>query len=179
MKTKHIIVGALLTLITVAAQAASTDLSFGPMSTQVDKFSHTPFTDTYNFSFDGVSGIASGSLIEYKLSRFIDIDWADQKAFTLYGGWDGSGAVLASFVDPGTPTGSFAIEDLPVPNKFSIVVSGQAIGDGSSLFQPGLKGSYNLSVVTQPIPEPGSYALMFEGLAGLGLLLSTRRRATI
>lgn len=176
MQAQRVAVGILLAVASLAANAASYDLSFGPYSTQSDKFSNAPFTDVYNFNFTGTSGISSGSLIEYRLSSFIDIDWDDTAAFTVYGGWDGAGAVLATFGDPSTPTGWFALEDLPVPNQFSIVINGAAIGDGTSVFQPGLKGSYDFSVVAQPVPEPSA---VFLGLSALAVirLLSMRRKA--
>lgn len=176
MRSQRIGVGIVLAMASLAANAASYDLSFGPYSAQSDKFSNAPFTDVYNFNFTGPSGVASSSLIEYKLLNYIDIDWDDTLAFTVYGGWDGSGGILASFGDPGTPTGSFVLADLPVPNQFSILVSGKAIGSGTSVFQPGLKGSYDFSVVAQPVPEPNA-VLLALGALGVIRVLSTRRKA--
>lgn len=175
MQSHRIAAGVLLAVASLVANAASYDLSFGPYSTQSDKFSNSPFTDVYNFNFTGTSGISSSSLIEYKLSKYIDIDWADTAAFTVYGGWDGTGPVLATFGDPAVGTGSFAIVDLPVPNKFSIVISGTAIGDGTSVFQPGLKGSYDFSVVAQPVPEPNATLLGLSALAVIRLLSARRK----
>lgn len=82
----------------------------------------------------------------------------------------GTGARLASYGDPGVPTGAFAIEDLAVPNQFSIVVNGRAIGSGLNSFQPGLRGSYDLSVAAQPVPEPGTTAMLLAGLGVIGFL---------
>ncbi len=62
-----------------------------------------------------------------------------------------------------------------MPNQFSILVSGKAIGDGTSVFQPGLKGSYDFSVVAQPVPEPNA-VLLALGALGVIRVLSARRK---
>lgn len=169
MNMTHLAAGIWLALGATVAQAASYDLSFGPYSTESDKFSNAPFTDIYNFNFTGASGILSASLIEYKLSNYIDINWPATQALTVYSDWDGQGSTLLSLGNPGTPTGYFAIEDLLVPSHFSIVIHGQAVGNGSSAFQPGLKGSYDLSAVAQPVPEADSGYLLLAGLAVLAV----------
>jgi PEP-CTERM motif len=176
MNKQQLATGALLALAAVAAQAASFDLTGGQFSANVDKTASTEFSDVYNFSFTGTSGFISGSLAEYKLSNAIDIDWGDVPAMAIHAGWDGTGAVLASFADPMVPVGSFSIQDLMVPNQFSITISGRAIGTGLAAFQPGVRGSYDLSIAAQPVPEPESYALMLAGLGVIGFL-GVRRRA--
>jgi PEP-CTERM motif-containing protein len=178
MKTtfKQLTIGAMLAVAGLAANAASFDLTGGPYASTSNKFNNNNFNDIYNFSFQGDAGIASGSSIEYKLGSYIDIDWADTNAFVVYGGLDGTGPVLASFNDPGTAAGSFSFTDLNVPTQFSVALSGHAIGNGNSLFQPGLKGSYNLSVVAQPVPEPETYALMLAGLGAVGYIVRRRKQ---
>jgi hypothetical protein len=176
MNTQRAATAALLALAAGAAQAASFDLSSGPFSLNVDKAGTAEFTDVYDFSFSGASGFISGSIIEYRLSSAIDIDWGDVPAVAIHGGWGATGALLASYADPMTPTGSFVIEDLVVPNQFSIAIKGRAIGTGMSVFQPGIHGSYDLSIAAQPVPEPESYALMLAGLAAIGFI-GVRRRS--
>lgn len=170
MNHRHLAAGALLAIASAASQAATYDLSSGPFSMNVDKVESTEFSDIYDFSFSALSGFISGSLIEYKLSNAIDIDWGDVPALAIYAGFGGTGALLASFGDPGVPTGSFAIEDLAVPNQFSMVIHGRAIGSGLNAFQPGLRGSYDLSVAAQPVPEPGTVAMLLAGLGVIGFL---------
>lgn len=176
MHTKTLAAAALLALGGAAAQAAAFDLSTGPFSFEADKTTTADFTDVYNFTGSGILGLMSSSLIETKLSDKTDIDWSDSLAFAVYNQWDGGGTLLASYGDPAVGTGSFAIEDLSVPSMFSIVVQGRAIGTGLNVFQPGLRGTYDLSVVAQPVPEPSSVLLMLGGLGGIGFL-SLRRKA--
>ena len=160
------------------AQAATTDLSLGPFDIAVNKFSNSPFTDVYDFSFGTQpGGTISASAIEIKLGKFVDIAWNAQQAFSVYSGPGGSGTLLASFGDPGVSTGSFFVEDLPVGNNlFSLVLKGTAVGTGTSAFQPGLKGHYDLNVMAQPIPEPASMALMLVSLCGVAGTARMKKR---
>jgi PEP-CTERM motif len=175
MNHLHLAASALLAIASAGAQAATYDLSSGPFSMNVDKVASTEFSDVYNFGFAAVSGFISGSLTEYKLANAIDIDWGDVPALAIHAGFGGTGALLASYGDPGVPTGAFAIEDLAVPNQFSMVINGRAIGSGLNAFQPGLRGSYDLSVAAQPVPEPGTLAMLLAGLGVIGFL-GTRRK---
>ena len=175
MKMPRGAAGALMIMAAAAVQAQTFDLSSGPYSVNVDKTTSALFTDTYNFSFTGLSGIISGSIMEYRLSKAIDIDWADSAAVAIHGGWDGSGALLASFAERCAQTSGFAIEDVAVPNHFSITISGRATGTGASLFQPGLRGSYDFSVAAQPVSEPQTWALSMAGLLVVGFLGLRRR----
>ena len=75
----------------------------------------------------------------------------------------------------GAQTSGFAIEDVAVPNHFSITISGRATGTGASLFQPGLRGSYDFSVAAQPVSEPQTWALSMAGLLVVGFLGLRRR----
>ena len=176
MKLNHLVAGIVLALGGTAVHAASFDLSYGPFSTEADKFSNAAFTDTYNFSFTGVSGMMSASLIELKLGSYVDIVWPSANAFTVYSAWDGQGTALQANGNPGPATGYFAVEDLAVPAQFSIVVRGQATGSGTSAFQPGLKGTYDLSVMAQPVPEASSGYLLLVGLAALAVPTLLRKR---
>lgn len=162
------------------AQAATTDLSLGPFDISVNKFSNSPFTDVYDFSFGAYpGGTISASAIEIKLGKFVDIAWNAQQAFSVYSGPGGTGTLLASFADPGVSTASFFVEDLPVGNNlFSLVLKGTAVGTGTSTFQPGLKGHYDLNVMAQPIPEPASMALMLVGLCGIAGTAGTKKRSS-
>lgn len=161
------------------AQAGTADLSAGPFQISVDKYNTTPFTDIYDFTLGSFgSGTVSSSAIEVKLGKFVDIAWDATKAFTVYAGPNGTGAVLASFGDPGVSTGSFSIEDLAIAgNTFSVVIKGTAVGNGLSTFQPGLRGHYDLNVIAQPVPEPGAIAMMLAGLGGLGFVRRGRKTA--
>lgn len=170
MNHRYLAAGAMLAIASAASQAATFDLSSGPYSINVDKADSSAFSDVYDFSFAAASGFISGSLIEYKLFNAIDIDWGDMPALTIHAGLGGSGALLASYGDPGVPTGAFAIEDLAVPNQFSMLINGRAIGSGLNAFQPGLRGSYDLSVAAQPVPEPGTLAMLLAGLGVIGFL---------
>lgn len=162
--------GAAALLSPLLAFAAPVDLSTGPFETSVNKFSNAPFTDVFDFVFTSpAGGTVSSSAIEIKLGRYVDIQWDATKAFAIYSDFGGMGTELVSFSAPLASTGSFFVEDLPVDDTtFSIVIKGQAVGDGLSTFQPGLKGHYDLNVMAQPVPEPASLALSLAGLAFLG-----------
>lgn len=157
------------------AFAAPIDLTSGPFDTSVSKFTNSPFTDVFDFVFTSpAGGTVSSSAIEIKLGQFVDIQWDATKAFVVYSDFGGMGTELASFAAPMSSTGSFFVEDLPVGDTtFSIVLKGQAVGNGLSTFQPGLKGHYDLNVMAQPVPEPATLALT---LAGLGVLGASARR---
>lgn len=158
------------------ALAAPVDLTAGPFDTSVSKFTNNPFTDVFDFVFTSpAGGTVSSSAIEIKLGNFVDIQWDATKAFVVYSDFGGMGTELASFAAPLSSTGSFFVEDLPVNDTtFSIVLKGQAVGNGLSTFQPGLKGHYDLNVMAQPVPEPATLALTLAGLGVLGA--SVRRR---
>lgn len=59
----------------------------------------------------------------------------------------------------------------------SMVLKGTAVGTGTSSFQPGLKGHYDLNVMAQPIPEPASLALMLVGLCGVAGTARMKKRS--
>ena len=169
MKLHFLAAATLLALASASAQAGSQDLSFGSYAVTANKADGTPFSDTFNFSFAGSSGLLSASVIEYKLGQYVDIAWPAAKAFSVYSEWDGMGGALLSLGDAGVATGVFLVDGLPVPSHFSIVVQGLATGNGAGAFQLGLKGSYGLSVMAQPVPEPGTSALFLVGLAILAV----------
>ena len=166
-------------LVMSAAHAGTADLSSGPFEISVNKFNNSPFTDIYDFTFGAPPmGVISASAIEVKLGNFVDIAWDSTNAFTVYSGPGGTGSILAQFGNPGVSTGSFFVEDLPVGNNlFSLVLKGAAVGNGASLFQPGLKGHYDLNVIAQPIPEPASLALMLAGLCGMAGAARAKRQS--
>ena len=169
MKSHFLVVVTLLALSTATAQADSQDLSFGSYAATANKTSGTPFSDSFNFSFVGTSGLLSASVIEYGLGQYVDIAWPSTKAFSVYSDWDGMGSPLLSLGDAGTATGVFLVDALSLPSHFSIVVQGMAVGNGAGAFQAGLKGSYGISVMVQPVPEPSTGALFLVGLAILAV----------
>lgn len=74
---------------------------------------------------------------------------------------------LITTTSPSTKTGSSLWSyNLPTSGLYSLTVSGLVTGERG--------GAYNLGLVTAPVPEPETYALMGIGLAGL--LLSRRKR---
>ncbi|WKB50659.1 FxDxF family PEP-CTERM protein [Eleftheria terrae] len=169
---KKLLLAAALGLGLASQAFAAVDLSNGPYDFDAKKFSTSPFTDTYDFLAGPNGGSVSFSLIEVKLANNVNIDWDDTAAFSVIGA---DGSVLFQAGENGPIHFTFG-DSLPVPGSFSIVLKGAAIGDGSSPWNPGLKGSYSLSVIANPVPEPETYALMLAGLGVVGYM-SRRRRA--
>ncbi|MCW7539306.1 FxDxF family PEP-CTERM protein [Aquabacterium sp. A7-Y] len=152
---------------------AGVDLFNGAYDFDAKIFSTTHFTDTFDFNAGPDGGRLAFSLAELKLEDHVDIDWDDTAAFSVIAD---DGTVLYR-VGESVPI-QYVLEDaLDVPTSFSIVLKGAAIGEGTGLWSPGLKGSYSLSVLASPVPEPESYALMLAGLGIVGYSLSRRRRS--
>jgi hypothetical protein len=119
-----------------------------------------PTPDTYGYFFAGGynAGVAPGSDLESSLSMSI---YTQLGASSLSDPFSGS---LGSSLAPNS-TGSFSIIDQPdlgVPTYLHYA---------SASLAPG-----TVSIVVASVPEPGTWALMLAGLAGLGVALRRRRR---
>ncbi|AKJ30957.1 hypothetical protein AAW51_4266 [Caldimonas brevitalea] len=169
---KKLLLAAALGLGLASQAFAAVDLANGPFHFEAKKFSNASFSDSYDFTAGDLGGPVSFSFVEVKLAKNVDIDWDDSAALTILGN---DGSVLYQAGENGPI--QFTLEDsFSLPASFSIVLKGAAIGDGTSPWNPGLKGWYNLSVIANPVPEPETYALMLAGLGVVGYM-SRRRKA--
>ncbi|MCW7539307.1 FxDxF family PEP-CTERM protein [Aquabacterium sp. A7-Y] len=169
---KKLLLAAALGLGLATQAFAAVDLSTGPYDFDAKKFTNNPFTDTYEFTAGEAGGQVSFSLIEVKLANHVDIDWDDSAAFSIIGD---DGSVLFQAGET-TPIHYTFGDSFSVPASFSIVLKGAAIGNGMSPWNEGLKGSYSLSVIANPVPEPETYALMVAGLGVVGYMSRRRRQ---
>lgn len=131
-----------------------------------------------SFSFDGAVAAADGDLA---LTAF-SLSFAGQ-TWTLAALDAGAVAVFST----GTPLGlalAAASGDLGQRPAIEFVPGFTELG-GAYLAYRGLDGqgealgfgSYTLTDVTPAVPEPGTYALLLAGLAGVGLLARRQRRS--
>ena len=118
------------------------------------------FTDTFTFTPD-VGGLVSASVVSIGFTSTTNLDFS---AVTI----NGSPFLLS-------PTGTFetgAFGLLPVGTPITMVVSGTA---GPSLpVGSDLSASFAGTINISPVPETETWALMFAGLAGIGVLMRRR-----
>lgn len=179
LKLKPLIIAA-AALASMGAHASAWNLSLADFETQVSFTKQLSFTGsqaiTYDFSYTGSSPVLlSLSLGETKLGSVRDIN------FTKISISDGSKTISLPAVPqsqtalagggyltstPG-PVTFFALDAVPFQPHITLTLEGAAVGTGP------ITGSYDLSVMAVPVPEPETYALMLGGLGVFGLL---RRR---
>jgi PEP-CTERM motif len=172
----HIALAAGLSATALAASAAVNDLGSGSFSATVEKSERGFFTDVFNFSYlPGTNlGTVSGSLVEVQSPVSGGIDWGDVAAIRIFGGADATGPTLFVQSGPPDPTQRIDFSHIAVPSLFSVAISGRPTGSGGDSVPP-VFGTYRLDLVTQAVPEPQTWALLFAGLGVLGV--AARRRA--
>ncbi|PLX73356.1 MAG: hypothetical protein C0607_13760 [Azoarcus sp.] len=165
MKLKKSVAALVLGLsLAGSASAAVYDLGTITPGTVLSDFSSTfasgtSFTDTWNFSI-ATPLESAGWISNVILGTWYNITGLSASLFTSSGIelYD-LNANPASTADTLYGSGTFAAGD------YYFEVSGTATGPNGGL--------YAFSVTTQPVPEPGTYAMM---LAGLGLIGAVARR---
>lgn len=156
MKLRHLAVaaailvfanGAFANSITSNISVVGNTIYFGAMHTDGD-----PFTDTFNFTNVAGLVLADVSLITTGSGAFnIDFGSAALNGFSL--SLSGTGV---------TEWGS--ANGLLLTGPLQLIVTGTT-GAGGGIFS-----SYSGTLNVTQIPEPGAYALMLSGLAGLGFI---------
>ncbi len=125
------------------------------------------FLDTFNFSFSALAGLNAGAAngLHFQFTPGTpNVDFSQVTLNGIAGTVDNSGAGNTISVFFAGPVDGW-LSNSPA---YQLKIWGTA----SAGSQYG--GSLNVSVV----PEPGSYALMLGGLAGIGMVLRRRRSST-
>jgi hypothetical protein len=129
--------------------------------------------DTFSFSFDLPSPIASNPTTEVTNSKFFlnGAEVADpRKSVTFYSASDGGGFDLTFTSGPGPQPPVISLYAASVVSNLTIVPGTYAFTLDSPTPEAG-SGSLTISAV----PEPSSWAVMLLGFGGLGALLRRRR----
>jgi hypothetical protein len=156
-------VSACLVGLSAVAQAATFNIGSLPVAPSV--YTNTAsvsgsFTDIYNFVFPNVGATASGSAVSINISPILVIDNINVSIF------DSSNALVAA--GPiGTSSVLFDVALVPGASYY-YSITGTATGQ--------VGGIYSFLASAAPVPEPGTYALLLGGLAGLAFIVKRRRR---
>ena len=149
--------------LSVGAQATTFNIGSLPIAPAV--YTNTAsvsgsFTDIYNFVFPALGATASGSAVSINISPILTIENITVSIF------DSNNTLIAA-----GPSGSSSVLfDVPLlaGGSYFYSISGMATGQSG--------GFYSFIASAAPIPEPGTYALMLGGLAGLAFLVKRRRK---
>lgn len=138
------------------------------------------FTDSYTFSIDAglVGDLSAGVKSKYSFS-FANIVLAgvDLTGFTLTGPVLVNGTATTTSYDLNwfslekNDTFSLSVHDL-VAGQYALKVSGSAALT-SGIFPAKYSGT--VSLVTTPVPEPDSYAMLLAGLGLMGVVARRKR----
>jgi hypothetical protein len=158
--------------LTGAAQATATSIALpttgSPVGVQVIG---TSFDDVFNFSLGSVSGIGAGGA-----SNNVSINLGPLGSFTLEA-LTFTNVILRNGLGQILSPSSLSFGD----HSFNLSASNLAAGDYSLEVIGGAKtpngGFYAMSLVAQPVPEPGEWAMMLAGLGLVGAVARRRSRA--
>ena len=128
------------------------------------------FTDYFTFS---IPSLNTGDVVGTAIAGFksiVKVGLVQTVSFTgfdLYSGSAGSGSMIAAGDVSFPAIGSVYANALSAGNYY-LQVSGKVASVG---------GSYggNLSLITTPVPEPGSYAMFLAGLGLMGVIARRRK----
>jgi len=171
MKLK-LIAAAVLVMAGVSAQADTTSTDWGQhASFEIGGGfkSAGSFIDYYLFSINPAASVTSSAVVLNNQSVF-NITGA---TYSLWSG-DGAGAgvdtLVATFALDGTTGNTFNSQALAVGNYF-YKVTGNVTGAFGGLY------SLTSTLVTAPVPEPETYALMLAGLGAVAFVARRRKSA--
>jgi hypothetical protein len=169
MKLKNIAAAAAIAVSSIGANA--TTFNIGNLTSLGDDgytassaFSaSSSFSDIYNFSISG--GVNSFGSLATKLSLK-----ATQSLISFSGlltGTNGFSQSLNSSTEFGGLLQGLAYTDTLASGDYSLQLSGASQS----------KGTYNVTLMATPVPEPESYAMLLAGLGVMGAIARRRNKA--
>lgn len=125
----------------------------------------TLIDDTFMFSLTSNSGVMSVAVANDGANGVFDLE---------------NGLVTLFQVGNSTPIGSFSFDSMAVSHTWGALTAGDYYYEVTArVVSTASAGSYQLSstLLTAPVPEPESYAMLLAGLGVLGFVSARRRKS--